>query len=218
MTYPKTLKSIKTLIKAEVMFLVGEIFTIITAAAMAAAFLFTEQIGEELFHVVLLLMYGSAMVVVGIKTIGYLLYMISVRKASSEDDNFKVAFYSIIITLMIVLFGTFFSFNKEVQSIADLLVTLTALLADVYILEGIRSICKQVGHPEMDKRGGVLYAVITTFFVIQTCLSVYILVLGGTMATIGAAALDAFGSLLGIVQSILLLVYFKRTRKILTAE
>lgn len=218
MTYPKTLKSIKTLIKVEVMFLVSEIFTIITAAAMAAAYLFPVQVGDRLFRAALLLIYGSAAVVVGIKTIGYILYMVSVRRASTEDNNFKVAFYSIIITLMIVLFGTFFSYNKEVQSIADLLVTLTALLADVYILEGIRSICKQVGHPEMDKQGGVLYAVITTFFVIQTCLSVYILVLGGTMATIGAAALDAFGSLLGIVQSILLLVYFKRTRKILTAE
>lgn len=218
MTYPKSLKSTKTLIKAEIMFLICEFLTILTASATAAVYLFADQLGEKLSAVLLILIYGFALFSISIRVIGYILYLVSSRRASAEDDNFKVAFYSIIITLLIVLAGTVFAFNKEVQSIADLLVILTALLADVYILEGIRSLCKQLGHPEMDKRGGVLYAVITTFFVFQTCASVYILVLGGTLATIGAAALEVFGSALGIVQSFLMLGYFKKTRKILETE
>ena len=218
MTYPKTLKSIRMLKISEILFFISELFTIITAVATGVAFVFSEQLGENTLSVIVLLIFGSALAAVCIKTAGHILNLVSARMASAEDENFKVAFYSIIITLLIVLVGMFFSFNKDVQSIADLLVTLTALLADVYLLEGIRSICKQLGHPEMDKCGGILYAVITTFFVLQTCFSVYILVLGGTMATIGAAALEVFDSILGIVQCILLFLYFRRTQKILENE
>lgn len=218
MTYPKSLKSTKTLMLAEIMFLICEFFIILTAGATSVVYLFAEQLGERLSGFLLIVIYGSALLAIVIKVVGYILCLVSSRRASAEDDNFKVSFYSIILTLLIITASTVFVLNKEVQSISDLLVTLTALLADVYILEGLRSLCKQLDHPEMDKRGGIIYAVITTFFVLQTCGSVYILVVGGTLANIGAAVFEIFGSLLGIIQSVLLLRYFKTAYKILKTE
>ena len=164
MTYPKSLKSTKTLMLAEIMFLICEFFIILTAGATSVVYLFAEQLGERLSGFLLIVIYGSALSAIVIKVVGYILCLVSSRRASAEDDNFKVSFYSIILTLLIITASTVFVLNKEVQSISDLLVTLTALLADVYILEGLRSLCKQLDHPEMDKRGGIIYAVITTFF------------------------------------------------------
>ena len=173
MTYPKSLKSTKTLMLAEIMFLICEFFIILTAGATAVVYLFAEQLGERLSGFLLIVIYGSALSAIVIKVVGYILCLVSSRRASAEDDNFKVSFYSIILTLLII----------------------TA-----------------------DKRGGIIYAVITTFFVLQTCGSVYILVVGGTLANIGAAAFEIFGSLLGIIQSVLLLGYFKTAYKILKTE
>ena len=51
----------------------------------------------------------------------------------------------------------------------------------------VRSISRQLKVPKMDRQGAVIYAIITTIFVFQTLLSVFILVLGGSMATAGAS-------------------------------
>ncbi len=48
MTCPKSLKSTKTLMLAEIMFLICEFFIILTAGATSVVYLFAEQLGERL--------------------------------------------------------------------------------------------------------------------------------------------------------------------------
>ncbi|MBQ2487407.1 MAG: hypothetical protein II517_03625, partial [Ruminococcus sp.] len=118
MTYPKSLKSTKTLMLAEIMFLICEFFIILTAGSTSVVYLFAEQLGESLSGFLLIVIYGSALLAIVIKVVGYILCLVSSRRASAEDDNFKVSFYSIILTLLIITASTVFVLNKEVQSIS----------------------------------------------------------------------------------------------------
>ncbi len=218
MTFPKTLKSIKLLIIAQILTIISQLLTIFVAGILISSSVnITDNLDNIPLHLLLLIIGLTALfLLTGVASV--ILCLISTHKASAEDANFKVAFYSTVISLFLYVLSIVFSANKEVENITELLVLLTELLAQVYILEGIRSICKQLGHPEMDKLGGFIYAVITTLFVVQTCVSVYILVLGGTMVTTRASWLSIVGSLLTIFSMILFLFYSNKTIKILSKE
>lgn len=218
MTFPKTLKSIKILTAAQALSFVSEVLTIAAAGiSISSPILFSDDFQQIPVDMLLLMAVLTGLFLI-CGVCASILYLIGTHKASAEDTNFKVAFYSTIITLFLSVMSIVFSANKEVENITGLLMILTELLAKVYILEGIRSLCKQLGHPEMDKQGGYLYAFITTIFVFQTCVSVYILVLGGSMATVGASWLAILGSAMSIIGMILLFVYYARTIRILSKE
>ena len=217
MTFPITLKSIKMLLAAEILSLLSEAFTLIVTGFSIAAFTLEISI-EDFSNPQLVLMFFIMLLLLAARVSCYILYLIGMRRASAEDDNFKVAFYATVISLVLAVPSSVFTLNKEIASIVELLLTLTVLLTEVYVLEGIRSLSKRLGHPEMDKRGGLIYLFITTIFVIQTCVSVFILVLGGATASAAASWLGVAASFLSVAESLVFVFYFMSAIRIFSKE
>ena len=217
MSFPITLKSIKRLFFAEVLSMLSEIFSIIVVCFSIVAFHTDADLENVSGWYALLLIFSMTFILVA-RIACYVFYLISLRRASAEDENFKVAFYSAVISLFLAIPSSIVTSNKEATSIAELLIILTVLLTEVYVLEGIRRLCVRLGHKEMDRQGAVIYVIITTIFVFQTCLSVFILVLGGTTATIGASWLGLLGSVLSIIESVLFLFYYVKAIRIFSKE
>ena len=215
MTFPHTLKSIKKLMTAVALSLISEIVRIILCN-LSIGTSATQRTLQELPSstavpiVLLMAVYLLA------KLYTYILYTVHTYKASVEDANFRVAFYSNIISLFLAMIIVIFAANREIENIAELLLILTTLLGEVYVLEGLRSLCKQLGHPEMDTIGGRIYALITTIFVFRTCVSISILVLGDT--EVSSAWLTILDSALSIIESVMFLYYFSAAIKILSKE
>lgn len=217
MTFPKTIKSIKMLIGAEIIALISDILTIALISIVLQAF----SDGIDFEHSSPELLIPSIVLMILLLTAGIctsILYLVSFRKASAEDQNFRISFYSSVITLFLSVISVFSYSSKEVSNITDLLTTLTTLLSQVYVLEGIRSISRQLKVPKMDRQGAVIYAIITTIFVFQTLLSVFILVLGGSMATAGASWLGIAASVLSIFECLIFLNYYIKALRMLTTS
>lgn len=217
MTYPNTYYSIKKLMAAQIFMLTGEIFAILVTILTASVFNMNITIDNVISPAGLVLC-GITLLFLAVRILGYIFYIIGLRKARKDDANFKIAFYSIIITLILAAVSVVFVFNKEVYSIAELLVILTIMLSQIYILEGIRSLSKQLGHPEMDKTGAVIYAIIVTVFVIRTCVSILILILRDNSSTGEASVFEIADSALSIGESVMFLVYFSKALKIFSKE
>ena len=217
MTYPNTYYSIKKLMAAQIFMLTGEIFTILVT--ILTAFVFNTGITiDNAISPAGLALYGITLLFLAVRILGYIFYIIGLRKARKDDANFKIAFYSIIITLILAAVSVVFVFNKEVYSIAQLLVILTIMLSQIYILEGIRSLSKQLGHPEMDKTGAVFYVVIVTIFIVRTCASILILIFDSETATVPSAVIGIIDSVISMIESSLLLFYFLKAIKIFSKE
>ncbi len=217
MTYPNTYYSIKKLMAAQIFMLTGEIFTILVTILTASVFNMNITIDNAISPAGLAL-YGITLLFLAVRILGYIFYIIGLRKANKDDANFKIAFYSIIITLILAVVSVVFVFNKEVYSIGELLVILTIMLSQIYILEGIRSLSKQLGHPEMDKTGAAIYAIIVTIFVIRTCVSILILILIDNSSSVETSIFEVIDSALSIGESVLFLFYFSKALKIFSKE
>ena len=186
MTYPRTYKSIKK-------FVVSQAFMLVSEAMMICLLFFSITLYranisiEDINSPLVLVTYGVMLAYMAVRIGSYVVCIIGLHKASKDDVNFKIAFYSSVITSVIAVGSLVGVFNKEITSISELLILLTVMLTEIYILEGLRSLCLQLGHPEMDKTGAVVYAVIVTVFVIRTCVCIISLVLDSNAATANAA-------------------------------
>lgn len=217
MTYPNTYHSIKKLTAAQIFMLAGEVMTILVSILS----IFILNIGisiDDTTYPAVIAMYGMTVLFLIVRIFSYIFYFIGMRKASKDDANFRIAFYSIAITIILAVGSLFFAFNKEVFNIAELLTILTVMLSQIYILEGIRSLSKRLGHPEMDKTGAAIYAFIVTVFVIRTCVSILILIFSDNSSTVEVSIFEIIDSILSIGESVIFLVYFSKALKIFSKE
>ncbi len=217
MTFPRTYHSIKNFIVNQTLMLASEAMIIFLFILVILAYNLNISIEDTGYPIVRYLL-AVMLIFLAVRISSYVFCFIGLRRASKEDANFKIAFYSIVITLVLSVGSLVFMFNKEVSSISELLIILTTMLSEIYILDGIRSLSIQLGHPEMDKTGGVIYAVIITIFVIRTCVSVVILILDDNSATVESSVLGIIDSTLSIIESVLFLFYFSKAIKIFQKE
>ena len=217
MTFPNTYKGIKKLVKAEILALVSEVMAIVMS--ILSLIIYNRDISlTDISSGLVISMYVLTLLFMIIRVCCYIINATAMRRANKDDANFKIAFYSIIITLILSAGSIVFAFNKEVESIGELLIILTAMLGEIYILEGIRSLSKKLGHPEMDKIGAVFYAIIVTIFIIRTCMSILILIFDVETATEQSAILGIIDSVMSMTESAILLFYFAKAIKIFSKE
>lgn len=217
MTFPNTYIGIKRFIVTEILMMVSEVLTIIFSVLTITVYRMNVSL-DNITDPVVSLLFAVTLLLLVVRICSYIFCIFGLRRASKDDANFKIAFYSIVITLILAVGSLMTAFNKEISNISELLIILTVMMGEIYILEGIRSLCLQIGHPEMDKTGAILYAIIITVFVIRTCICIIVLVLDSGAVTVEASFLGMADCALSIIESILFLFYYAKALTIFSKE
>ena len=214
MTYPKAQKGVKIVWIAQFLSLIGSVLSAVTAVFTMIAFSSFERIASlSPFAVFLSILLPFVPVILVL--IGFVLTIIGVAKASGDDENFKVALYSLLFGLVISLVSAFLMSHNSINAISSLLTTLTSYLAMVYVTQGVRNLAVKLDKPVMEQRGKRLYHFLTVLYVLETCVTVAVLIFTDTEAMIVVSALNFAVGVLSFIQSLIYLLYLQRAKKML---
>ena len=137
MTFPKAQKGIKRIYIAQFFLLSGSILLVLLALSnMLLHAMYKIQPTDSV-----LTMVSSVIYIVSVVSMltGILLNIIGIINASGDDENFKVALYSLGFEFIFSVVGFILTSDSVIGSITSLLTTLTSFLIIIYIIEGIRN-------------------------------------------------------------------------------
>ena len=214
MTFPKAQKGVQIIWLAQFLSLIGSVLSsVIAAVTMIVLSLFDGMTSISSFAAFLSLL--LPFISIALILSGFVLTIIGVVKASGDDENFKVALYSLLFGSAISLVSSFFMSHSSINAISSLLTTLTSYLAMVYVTQGIRNLAVKLDRPVMEQRGKRLYHFLTVLYVLETCVTVAILIFTDTEAMIVVSALNFAVGVLSFIQSLIYLLYLQRAKKML---
>ena len=142
MQFTKAESGIRKIFISQILFIIGFATSLITAVV---SMLVHTMNGETQNQIVLTpftsyLNYFS----ISIMMIGFIMMLIGVFIACVDDENFKVALYSIVFGVALAIISIVWSSVDAVGTITNLLTTLTSYLAILYIIQGIRNLAQKL--------------------------------------------------------------------------
>ena len=216
MTFPKAERGIKIVFLAQISFMLASIFSTASAIGnMINYYIYINFPKEELLLAPFLII---AILAVIFLLAGFALTIIGVLKASGENENFKVALYSILFGVALSIIGMIWSGDNAVGTITGLLTTLTSFLAIIYVIQGIRSISLKLDKPEMEQTGSKLYTLFSVFYVIETCSNIAILIFNDNSSFIIVSLLQIFFNIMSVVQYLIFMLYLRKAIKMLAVN
>ena len=216
MTFPKAERGIKIVFLAQISFMLASVFSTASAIGnMINYYIYINFPKEELLLAPFLII---AILAVIFLLAGFALTIIGVLKASGENENFKVALYSILFGVALSIIGMIWSGDNAVGTITELLTTLTSFLAIIYVIQGIRSLSLKLDKKEMDQTGSRLYTLFSVFYVIETCSNIAILIFNDNSSFIIVSLLQIFFNIMSVVQYLIFMLYLRKAIKMLAVN
>ena len=216
MTFPKAERGIKIVFLAQISFMLASVFSTASAIGnMINYYIYINFPKEELLLAPFLII---AILAVIFLLAGFALTIIGVLKASGEDENFKVALYSILFGVALSIIGMIWSGDNAVGTITGLLTTLTSFLAIIYVIQGIRSMSLKLDKPEMEQTGSKLYTLFSVFYVIETCSNIAILIFNDNSSFIIVSLLQIFFNIMSVMQYLIFMLYLRKAIKMLAVN
>lgn len=216
MTFPKAERGIKIVFLAQISFMLASVFSTASAIGnMINYYIYINFPKEELLLAPFLII---AILAVIFLLAGFALTIIGVLKASGENENFKVALYSILFGIALSIIGMIWSGDNAVGTITGLLTTLTSFLAIIYVIQGIRSLSLKLDKPEMEQTGSRLYTLFSVFYVIETCSNIAILIFNDNSSFIIVSLLQIFFNIMSVVQYLIFMLYLRKAIKMLAVN
>ena len=216
MTFPKAERGIKIVFLAQISFMLASVFSTASAIGnMIYYYIYINFPKEELLLAPFLII---AILAVIFLLAGFALTIIGVLKASGENENFKVALYSILFGVALSIIGMIWSGDNAVGTITGLLTTLTSFLAIIYVIQGIRSLSLKLDKKEMDQTGSRLYTLFSVFYVIETCSNIAILIFNDNSSFIIVSLLQIFFNIMSVVQYLIFMLYLRKAIKMLAVN
>jgi len=216
MTFPKAERGIKIVFLAQISFMLASVFSTASAIGnMINYYIYINFPKEELLLAPFLII---AILAVIFLLAGFALTIIGVLKASGENENFKVALYSILFGVALSIIGMIWSGDNAVGTITGLLTTLTSFLAIIYVIQGIRSLSLKLDKKEMDQTGSRLYTLFSVFYVIETCSNIAILIFNDNSSFIIVSLLQIFFNIMSVVQYLIFMLYLRKAIKMLAVN
>lgn len=216
MTFPKAERGIKIVFLAQISFMLASVFSTASAIGnMINYYIYINFPKEELLLAPFLII---AILAVIFLLAGFALTIIGVLKASGENENFKVALYSILFGVALSIIGMIWSGDNAVGTITGLLTTLTSFLAIIYVIQGIRSLSLKLDKKEMEQTGSRLYTLFSVFYVIETCSNIAILIFNDNSSFIIVSLLQIFFNIMSVVQYLIFMLYLRKAIKMLAVN
>lgn len=216
MTFPKAERGIKIVFLAQISFMLASVFSTASAIGnMINYYIYINFPKEDLLLAPFLII---AILAVIFLLAGFALTIIGVLKASGENENFKVALYSILFGVALSIIGMIWSGDNAVGTITGLLTTLTSFLAIIYVIQGIRSLSLKLDKPEMEQTGSRLYTLFSVFYVIETCSNIAILIFNDNSSFIIVSLLQIFFNIMSVVQYLIFMLYLRKAIKMLAVN
>lgn len=216
MTFPKAENGIRKVYAAQILLISSSIATLAASVAGLILYLSQQRLTEDFVSIAKVPLILLSIFAVVLMFVGYILVIIGVFKASGDDENFKVALYSIAFGVVLSVIGVIWSGNNQVSNISQLLITLTGFLSIIYVIQGIRNLAVKLEKAEMDSRGSFLYKLFSLFYLIITCINVASLIFADSSSVLIAGILTICSGLITIVQYILFFRYISKAKRILS--
>ncbi len=220
MNFPNAANGVKKIFASEVMILFAAIFSLITALMT-----FTAFVAASNNSVMGGIAAGSGVAIFGFASLilfvaGYITNFIGIKKVSADEEDFKKAFYALVIGLVAVIISVLLSENKMlssacdiINSACDIINNVAQLFVTVYVIQGIRNIAVKIGDSEVDSKGGDIFKVILciyTLIFLSKAISIFFPTSTGTVLSVVLVIMAGF---LSIVQYVLYLSYLSRAKK-----
>lgn len=213
MNFPNAADGVKKIFASEIMTLFAAIFSLITALMT-----FTAVVAALNNRVMGGIAAGSGVAIFGFASLilfvaGYITNFIGIKKVSADEEDFKKAFYALVIGLVAVIISVLLSENKMLSSACDIINNVAQLFVTVYVIQGIRNIAVKIGDSEVDSKGGDIFKVILciyTLIFLSKAISIFFPTSTGTVLSVVLVIMAGF---LSIVQYVLYLSYLSRAKK-----
>lgn len=213
MQFTKAESGIRKIFISQILFIIGFATSLITAVV---SMLVHTMNGETQNQIVLTpftsyLNYFS----ISIMMIGFIMMLIGVFIACVDDENFKVALYSIVFGVALAIISIVWSSVDAVGTITNLLTTLTSYLAILYIIQGIRNLAQKLERNDIEKKGSFLYKLFSVLYIFETCITISLLILSDISAIIPFFILQIVGDITSFFQNLLFMLYLGKAKRML---
>ena len=218
MTFPKAENGIKKIYIAQFLSVIGAAIESLTAIYSIFTIVIFGNNFEASPMIVSITIAGLSLVSLSLMTIGFFLTLSGLFRAKADDENFKVALYSVVFSIGIQLVGIIWAAYNEVLSITNLLTTVTSFLSSAYVILGIRSLASKLDCTDIDEKGKKCYNFITVIFFLMTFSDVAILIFNGTEWVDIVFYLQFADGIFSLVQFIVIMLYLKKSHKMLATH
>ncbi len=224
MTFPNAANGVKKLFTAEILTIVAIVSVIVTAilavTTYAAGTVATQSeslgaAGIALGSLIGMFVTGGAFVVLAI--VATILNLVGLIKATKDDDAFKIALFSTVVSFCLIIVGGIFSMNKMAMaySMTESLGSIASLFVTIYTIQGIRNLAVKLEDYDMDHKGNnilkvMLVVIVLTF--IGKLTSAIFFGIGGQI--VGGWILIA-AYVLSIIQYLLFLSFLSKAKRML---
>lgn len=218
MTFPKAENGIKKIYIAQLLSVIGAAIESLTAIYSIFSIVIFGNVFVTSPLIVSITIAGLSLVSLSLMTIGFFLTLSGLFRAKADDENFKVALYSVVFSIGIQLVGIIWAAYNEVLSITNLLTTVTSFLSSAYVILGIRSLASKLDCIDIDEKGKKCYNFITVIFFLMTFSDVAILIFNGTEWVDIVSYLKFADGVFSLVQFIVIMLYLKKSHKMLATH
>ena len=213
MLFPKAASGIKKINISQILFIIGfSLSIIISVINIILDYSAQESNSESASPSFLIILSYLA---ISIMMAGFVLMIIGVFIASGDDENFKVALYSVVFGVALSIISTIWSKDVAVGSITELLITLTSYLALIYVIQGIRNLALKLDKNDIEHQGSILYTVFSVFYLLETCIIIAILIFSDTEAFVQVLIFQIARDVMSFVQNLLFMIYLVKAKNML---
>lgn len=221
MNYPNAYVGVKRLFSARILSLIGGVAMFISLTFALVLKAFPENItkgeaaaGGGLAVLALTFMFIACIVLV----ISFILGMTGLSRGSVDEPLFRTALFAMLANIVIVGFSSMFTSmqNPFMASVMDSLSTIADLITFIYTIQGIRSLASKLDDKDMDERGNTIFKVLLCVVIIELIANIVVAIFHGVQAAAVVAGIIAvIGTVLTLVEYILVLVYLAKAKKML---
>lgn len=164
MKFTNTYDGLKTLKMAEVLNVIGlslagliVLISMISSGSIGSRdSIASQELAQAMGGGVMFIMVGAGSVILAI--IAYIMQIVGVNKAKTEDASFDNALMYIIGGIVVSVINAFA--GGWFSALLSIVTKVLSLLVVLCIINGVRSTAQKLGNAEMDKKGGTIYIVI----------------------------------------------------------
>ena len=210
MKFPNAYNGVKKIYTAEILYLIGIIFSVIAviAAFVAAGAI---EIGEDAISA------GSVgtMAVFGLIAgvlliVGFIIYLVGLNNGKKDEPLFKTALMFVLAAIVITLIG---SFTKgTVSKLFSDLSSVASILITYYVIRAIISLADKLNNAEVAQKGKRVINLIFTVFILSFVASIL-----GHFALTGTASaiISIVATILSLIQCFIYLSFLSRAKRML---
>ncbi|MBQ3418282.1 MAG: hypothetical protein IJH32_10680 [Ruminococcus sp.] len=214
MQFPNAAKGIKKIFSSVILDIIGGVGLVISALVVLAVAAMLES-GDESLEITGMIAVIT-MAVSGVLTLlAAVLSVVGMAQASKDEGSFKIAIFVLIAAVVTSVLSIILREHQIMYNIVLQITDLLHLIVIIYVIQGMINLADALGEPGIIKSGKHLFIMITIIYGLTCLANIIVAIFGGQTASLIAGVIAFLAEALGLVQSIVYIVFLSRAKKML---